>query len=535
MSYSILIKNGTIIDGTGNKPYKADIGIEKDNISKIAPTISENAELVIDASGKFVSPGFIDLTTHSDIHWTLFSESSQESFLKQGITTIIGGHGGFSLAPLLNPDVLEGLNKKTLAGKANINWQTFEEFFAELQKHNFGVNFATFVGFENLRRNILGAAIRKANKKEIQGMSALLKNSIESGAFGLSTNLSSASSGLAEKNEIIELFRTAKKCNAITSHHLEDEGKNLLPSLSRLIMLARTSEVKCHVSHFKALGRTAWVNFENALNMIELARKDGVNITCDFFPYTATGSNLLSLLPSWLLTESKEHILKLLKEDKTRVDLIEYLKSLTLHYDKITISSTLHDTGSVGKSIQKLSQISGVKEEEVLLELLKINELEVSIFNEVVLGEHLEILSKKPYIACSSDGIGYDLEIIKKNKSFASSAVINLPHPRSFGSFPKFIKNFSVEKQLLSIEEAVYKSSGLPAKILGIKRRGTIEKNNFADIAVINLEILKDNSTYDDPFEYASGIEHVIVNGVLEIHENKLKNTNGGKIIKKEQ
>jgi len=530
MPCSILIKNGTIIDGTGSKPYKADIGIEKDTITKIAPTVNENAELVIDASGKFVSPGFIDLTTHSDIHWTLFSEPSQESFLRQGVTTIIGGHGGFSLAPLLNLDVLESLNKKTLAGKANINWQTFEEFFAELQKHNFGVNFATFVGFENLRRNILGATTRKANKKEMQSMSALLKNSIESGAFGLSTNLSSASSGLAEKDEIIELFRTAKKCNAITSHHLEDEGKNLLPSLSRLIMLARTSEVKCHVSHFKALGRTAWTNFENALNMIELARKDGVSITCDFFPYTATGSNLLSLLPSWLLTESKEHILKLLKEEGTRVDLIEYLKSLTLHYDKITISSTLHDTGSVGKSIYKLSQISGVKEEEVLLELLKINELEVSIFNEAIKEEHLEILTKKPYVLCSSDGIGYELSAAE-----ASLLKRNMPHPRSFGSFPRFIKNFSTEKQLINMEEAIHKSSGLPAKILGIKKRGVIEKNNFADIVVINLEMLKDNSTYNNPFEYASGIENVIVNGVLEIHENKLKNTNGGKIIKKEQ
>ncbi|MDO8555352.1 MAG: hypothetical protein Q7R75_02195 [bacterium] len=530
MPYSILIKNGTIIDGTGNKAYKGDVGIEKDTITKIAPAISEKAELVIDASGKFVSPGFIDLTTHSDIHWTLFSEPSQESFLRQGITTIIGGHGGFSLAPLLNPDVLESLNKKTLAGKSNINWQTFEEFFTELQKHNFGVNFATFVGFENLRRNILGATTRKANKKEVRSMTVLLESSIKSGAFGLSTNLSSASSGLAEKDEIIELFRTVKKYNALTSHHLEDEGKNLLPSLSRLIMLARASGAKCHISHFKALGRTAWTNFENALNMIELARKDGVNITCDFFPYTATGSNLLSLLPPWILTENKENILKLLKNRKTRLDLIEYIKNLTLHYDKIIISSTLHDTGSVGKSIQKLSQTSGIKEEEILLELLKINELEVSIFNEAISKEHLEILAKKPYVLCSSDGIGYELSAMETNQLKR-----NLPHPRSFGSFPKFIKNFSAEKQLISMEEAVYKSSGLPAKILGMKRRGVIEKNNFADIAVINLEILKDNSTYDNPFEYASGIEHVIVNGVLEIYENKLKNTNGGKIIKKEQ
>lgn len=535
MPYSILIKNGTIIDGTGNKPYKADIGIEKDTISKIAPTITEGAELTIDASGKLVSPGFIDITTHSDIYWTLFSEPSQESFLKQGITTIIGGHGGFSLAPLLNTDILESLNKKTLAGKANINWQTFEEFFAELQKHNFGVNFATFVGFENLQKNVLGATARKANKKEIQSMVALLEISLKAGAFGLSTNLSSASSGLAEKDEIIELFRTAKNRNALTCHHLEDEGKNLLPSLSRLIMLARASGAKCHISHFKALGRTAWSNFENALNMIELARKDGVDITCDFFPYTATGSNLLSLLPAWFLSESKENILKLLEDKKTRLDITEYIKSLTLHYDKIIISSTLHDTGSVGKSIRKLSQISGVKEEEVLLELLKINELEVSIFNEVVLGEHLEILATKPYIACSSDGIGYDLEIIKKNKSFASSAVINLPHPRSFGSFPRFIKNFSREKQLITIEEAVRKSSGLPAKILGIKGRGVIEKNNFADIIIINQETLENKSDYGNPFEYSSGIEHVVVNGILALHENKLKNANGGKIIKKEQ
>ncbi len=524
--YSFIIKNGIVLDGTGEKPkYPADIAIKNDKIIKIGNLKNQEADAVIDASNLYVAPGFIDITTHSDTHWTLISQPLQESFIRQGVTTIIGGHGGISLAPIIKQRANELLGRWVDASKINLNWRSIGEFFDEMERHSLGVNFGTFIGLENLRKNILEES-KPANKKSIKNLCIWLESAFEEGALGLSTNLGTQEGRIASNEELIELMKTVAKSGAISAHHLEDEGKNLLPAISRVIMLLRASESKGHIAHLKALGRTAWENFGNALNMIELAQKDGVSITCDFFPYTRTGSSLTSLLPAWILTESKEKILEMLKEPQIQQDLTEYLKSLTLHYERIIIASTLRQTGSTGRSIKNISLSSGLNEEKVILNLLSVNDLQVAIFNEAISPEHLDLLCGKPYVMFASDGTGYEIRKIKNKNDFA--------HPRSFGTFPKFFSEFLREKSLVTWEEAIYKTSGLPAKTLSLKKRGTLAERNYADIAVFNPSEIRDKSTYDNPFKYAEGMEYVFVNGELVLSKNEIKKEGAGKIIKKE-
>ncbi len=524
--YSFIIKNGLVLDGTGEKPkYQADIAVKNDKIIKIGNLANQSADTTIDASNLYVAPGFIDITTHSDTHWTLFSQPLQESFIRQGVTTIIGGHGGVSLAPIIKPRANEVLDRWIDTSKINLNWRSIGEFFEELRKHNLGINFGTFIGLENLRKNVLEES-KPAGKKEIKTLCTWLESAFKEGALGLSTNLGTQEGRTASNEELIELMKTVAAHGIISIHHLEDEGKNLLPAISRIIMLLRASASEGHISHIKALGRTAWENFDNAINMIELAQKDGVTVTCDFFPYTRTGSSLTSLLPSWILTENKEKILEMLKDPQIRQDITEYLKSLTLHYERIVVASTLQSTNSTGKSIREISLSSGLNEEKIILDLLDINDLQVAIFNEAIAPEHLDSLCKKPYIMFSSDGVGYEIQKIKDKNDFA--------HPRSFGTFPKFFSEFLREKSLIGWEETVYKMSGLPAKTLGLKKRGILAEGNYADITIFNPLQIRDKSTYDNPFQYAEGVEHVLVNGELVLSQNEIKKEGAGRVIKKE-
>jgi len=522
MRYTTIIKNGTLFDGTNNPPIKADVAIRKDKIIKIGELQKERAELIIDAKNFYIAPGFIDLTTHSDNHWTIFSHPNQESFIKQGVTTILGGHGGFSLAPIIKKEAMQSLGKWIDLTEININWRSTKEFLNELENHKIALNFATLVGHETLRRNILH------DKKNIKEINSLLERALEEGAFGLSTSFSAPSAQTIPEEEISTLLQTIRKYDCFSSHHFKNEGKGLLPSVSRLITLLRKTMSKGHIAHFKALGRKAWQEFENALNMIDLARKEEIILTSDFFPYTSTGSNLTSLLPNWLLSENEKKIIELLKQKETQQNVTEHLKNLTLHYDKVTIATAGRGPSSIGKTIKEISSASELSEEEIVINLLLANNLRVAIFNQVISEKNIEALSKKDHSAISSDGVGYEIQKIstleRKN---------DLPHPRSFGAFPKAFSGLVKEKNILKWEEIIHKMTGLPAKILGLEKRGLIKENYYADIAVIDPATIKDKSTYGEPFKYSEGVKYVFVNGELTLAEGTLKETPAGKVLRR--
>ncbi|MFH1979371.1 MAG: amidohydrolase family protein [Patescibacteria group bacterium] len=527
MAYSTIIKNGIIIDGTGQKPIHADIAIYKDKIAGIGNYKNDRARLTIDASDLYITPGFIDLATHSDNHWTLFSQPEQNSFIRQGITTILGGHGGASLFPLINKEAIQSIERWVDPSQINTNWQTTKEFFGELNKLKLTINFGTFVGHETLRRNILNNETREANKEEIKSINSLLQESLEYGAFGISTNFDTPHARPASVDEIVSLFSTIGQNNALSVHHLENEGKDLLPSISKIIAFLTETGSRGHINHIKALGRNSWPNFNNALNMIETAQKNGVQISCDFFPYTHTGSNLIRLLPDWVLQEDKNTILNSFKKETTRRNIIEHLKNLTLHYDKIIVASTGTNTNSLGRSIQKISEDSSLTGEEVILDLLTVNDLRVSIFNNIISEENIKILTTKPYAAISSDGVGCNIE--NDQRKYKN----NLPHPRSFGTFPRALHRLVRNNRILNWETAIYKMTKLPADILGIKNRGVLQKNYKADITILDPKRIRDKATYKNPFQYPEGIEYVFVNGDLALAENNLEEVRSGEILKK--
>ena len=537
--YDFLLKNGYVFDENKKDFISADVGIKADKIKKIGKLEEKDAAETIDASGKYVCPGFIDITNHSDTFWTLFSDPYQQSLLSQGITTILGGNCGSSLAPLVSPRAIEGIQKWTDITKINIDWQTVREFLKGLEKHKMGLNFATLVGHGTLRRGVIGNETRKASRPEMSEIKMLIEQAMREGAFGLSFNLGAAHESGANEEELTAFSEIVKKNGGVAKHHLEDEGKNILPSIVHLINCARHSGVKTHISHFKAIGKTAWDKFKESLFLIENAIKDGAQFTLDVFPYNRTGSSLYSFLPEWVKRDGKEKILDLIKNKEERKQIIEYFKSLTLHYDKITISAALRDKNVLGKTIKQLSEETGLGSEEIILNLIDLNEINVSIFNEAIQENHIDELIKKPFVIIATDGAGYDIikeSGLRQTIDFNGPKDLkdyNLVHPRSFGSFPKALKNFALDRSVITFGEAVFKMSSFPAKFLGLTGRGCVRENYFADISVINPYALAAKADYENPFQLSSGVEFLFVSGEPAIKNGKFTFKRNGKVLRK--
>jgi len=523
--YDILIKNGLVIDGTGVSPALKDVGISGDKISEISVGIPEkNGKTVIDAKEKFVVPGFVDITSHSDTSWTLFDYPGQESLLSQGVTTIIGGNCGSSLAPLVHPDAIKSIQKWTDISKININWATTKEFFEEMSKMPLGVNFGTLVGHGTMRRGVIGEAIRPLNLEEIEKIKLFTEESMKAGAFGLSTGLGYSHEQPATADEVINFVRVVKNYGGVYKTHLRSEGREgLLAAINETIKIGREAEVPVLISHLKAIGRKEWQYITAAIDMIKNARNDGILITFDVFPYLRTGSHLYQLLPRWAREGGFVKIFERLKSPDMFAKIVIDMQRATLHYNRIILASA-KDVSGVGKSIAEIAKSANLSPEETIAELLIVNEGRVSIFNKNLSGRNLMKLVLYPESSIASDGAGYSTEHQKSG---------TLVHPRSFGTFVHFLHHFVKVLRKLTWEEAIQKVSSRPAQVIGLKNRGMIAKKYYADIVVLSPDSLADNSTYTNPYKYSSGIDWVIVNGKIAMKNGELTGIKAGKVLKK--
>ena len=523
-SYSVIIRGGRIIDGLGsNKLYQADVGIRGDRIYDIGDLSTSRAEIEVDAANKYVAPGFIDITNHSDTHWTIFDVPRLDSLLLQGITTIIGGNCGSSLAPLISGEEVEAIKKWVDISNINISWQSVGEYLDQVEKNKIGVNFGTLVGFGTLRRGAVRKTDKEADATEIEKMRFLFEEAQDAGAFGLSTSLGRAHEQAAGREELAALAEITVQNGALFKHHLRDEGPNILPALSEVISLARESGVRTSISHFKILGQSAWPNFNNAVVMLEQALKDRLAVSADISPYIKTGSNLYLFLPDWALSGGRGNIIKNITDQAKRQLILKELAKLTLHYDRIIISDTLRDSTAIGKTLADIASSTGLAPEEVIIEMLLVNDLQVTIFNEVVHQPHLDALARKFYVHFASDGFGLDVSHAKQE----------LPHPRSFGAMPKALNYFVRSRNHLGWEEAIYKMTGFPAQVAGIKDRGCIMKNYYADITVFDPASISDKADYSNPLQYPSGINWVFVNGQIAVRNGQITSGLFGSILRK--
>jgi len=526
--YDILIKNGTVIDGSGesNKKFKADIAIKKEKIKKIGNLEKAKAKLIIDARGNYITPGFIDIHNHSDSYWTLFTIPNLESILQQGVTTIIGGNCGSSLAPLVKGDVIISIQKWANMNEVNVNWLTMAEFLDVLEKRKIGINFGTLVGHATLRRGIIGEDFRKLKPKEMEIMGKLLKDALKDGAFGLSTGLAYSHAKIASTEEIIKLAKIVQKNDGIYTSHIRGEAEELIPAIEEVLNVAKKTKVSVEISHLKAMGKKNWSNFPKVIEMIDKARNQGLNVNFDVYPYTVTGSVLYILLPDWIGEGGKKMLLKRLRDPIIKNKVIkEMQESQPYEYNKVVIAISPADKTFIGKKITEIAQTQEVSIEEAIINILIASEGRVITFIETLSENNLKLALKHPLAFIGSDGSGYDVNYYKRKKE--------LVHPRCFGAFPKVLGKYVRKEKLMSWEEAIYKMTGGPAEKIGLKKRGILKKGNFADITIFNPETVIDRATFENPFQYPHGIEYVIVNGKIAVDKEKCTGRMAGKVLRK--
>ncbi len=513
MRYSVLIKNATVVDGTGRAPYQADIGVLGTIVKAIRPVgqLTEG-DLVIDATNLYVTPGFIDITNHSDTYGTLFSLPSQDSLISQGVTTILIGNCGYSLAPMYQKSALEDLSRWTTGEESNVDWNSVSEFYEALYAMGMGVNVATLVGHETLRKN--------AHTQE--EMALLLDRAFQEGAWGMSSNISLSGRVEEVREELKSLLPIVKKYNGVFKVHLGDEGQNMLPAVAGILAIAREIGVRTIFSHLKAIGRKSWRDFHKALEMIRRAQEEGVPITFDVFPYARTGSMLLSLLPAWAKDGDNATILARLNNPETYQYILKELQTITLHGERILIASVFKDKTLVGKTLYEISLNMGISQEEALLLILKTNNLGVTIFGKTLYPKNIIDALKEKNSIVASDGAGYGVSY---------EAAQGLVHPRSFGAFARFISKIGPLANL-SIESIIHKITELPAQAIGIPR-GVLAEGTVADIAIFHPEEFSDRATYATPYAFSVGMKYVLVNGEVSLENGILNRRGVGFILKK--
>jgi len=510
----MLIKNGTIIDGSDKKMFKADIRIDDDRITAIGDLKEIKDEKILDAKNLYIAPGFVDILNHSDAYVTLFSNPGQDSLLQQGITTILMGNCGSSLAPLIDGIFINSIQKWGDTSKINVNWLSVAEYLNELKRHKFGVNIATLMGHSTIRRALVGDKSRSLNDTEQKQMNYMVETGMREGAYGVSTGLAYSHGKNATAKELRALMNIVKKYNGLYSTHIRNEAENFIDSVKETLSLAKETEVNTEISHFKVVEKKFWPKFKDALKLIDKVK----NVNFDVYPYKITASVLYSFLPHWASEGGNSTLLPIIKNSKKKKELILDMKKDPYSYKDMTVAMGNINNVYFGKTIGDIAKNQTVTPEEATLNLITASDNRILVFSPTIDERNIELAIKNKKSLISSDGVGYKIKERERG---------DFVHPRYFGAIPKFLGEFVREKKWLDWEEAINKITDGPAQKIGLNGRGKIGKGYFADLVIFDPKLINSKATFNNPYNYPVGITWVLVNGKIAVEKQKLQNKAG--------
>ena len=527
----IEIKNATILDGLGNEPYTGNIYIKDGKIVVITHKETYEASVSLDASGKTVTPGFIDLHTHSDISFLL--DSTAQSKVRQGVTMELIGNCGMSpCAPLIGESkelLMQRLSTYENGGGLTdkINWTDYAGYIEASRKSGATLNVAFQVGHGTLRSAVIGQEDRPPSADELTEMKRLAGESLDAGALGFSTGLFYAPGYYARTDEIIAIAEEAGKRNKLYSTHQRDEGSRtvgLFVSINEAIEIGRRSGCRVQISHLKCASPRVWGKAAEYLDLLELTVKEGVDVAGDQYPYPASSTSITgALFPRWALSGGREATLKYMADEDARGRIIDEM-SQTFNQGRgangTIIARYVPDESLEGKNLEEIAESMGTTPAEAALRIYQ--EGEASVISYGMTEEDVETFAVHPLVAVASDG-----------SSLSNEGVLSVgkPHPRSYGTNPRFIQKYVNEKKLISIEEAIRKMTSMPAQRLGLTNRGRLTPGYAADIVIMDLPNVKETATFTDPHQYPKGISHVIVNGEIVIKDEEYTGKTPGKMI----
>ena len=538
LSYDLIIRNGKIIDGTGNPWYRGDLAVENGKIVEIARPVSGEARRLIDADGLVVSPGFIDAHSHADGSTLYYRE--MESLIMQGITTVVGGQCGSSPAPV-NPDLREEMERRRARSlppevDPSITWTTFEDYLKLEEEQGLGINIAHLVGHGALRVASMGYDDRAPTQEELERMRELTADAMESGAYGFSTGLIYPPGVYARTDEIIEVAKVVAEYGGVYDTHIRGEGKTLFESLEEAIKIGEEAGIPVQISHHKAASRVVWGRSGEALKMLEKARERGVDITVDQYPYRAGATSLATCLPPWVHDGGMERLLERLRDpdlrERIRTDIEKGIPGWEnfageLGWENVMVSRVVSEENKVyeGKRLDEISEMRGDPDAcTTLLDLILEEEGAVGmIIFSMDEGDVRRIMVHPLQMVGTDSGASTISGFMRRGK----------PHPRSYGSYPKILGRYVRDLGVLRLEEAVKKMTSLPAQRFGIIDRGLLRPGMRADIVVFDPDAIIDKATYQDPHQFPEGIIHVIVNGEISVERGLYKGLLAGRTLRK--
>ncbi|MBP2653427.1 MAG: amidohydrolase [Firmicutes bacterium] len=529
--YSLLIRGGLIVDGTGRPPYPGDVAVENGIIVAIDAEISDLAVQTIDATGLIISPGFIDIHSHADA--SIFRNPLSESKVLQGVTTEIVGNCGIGLFPVdtKRVDMLIQylLLHETSLPPEGITWCDFNQYTDIIESNGLGVNFAPLVAHGTLRIAAMGMEARQPEPIELAAMKAMLDSALEQGAWGLSSGLIYPPGSFAASSELTCLAGVVARYGSIFAAHIRNEGNNLLEAIREIIAIGQASNARVQISHLKAIGKANWGRGKTALELLAEARRQGVDVAADMYPYEASSTSLTAIVPQWAMEGGSDALLRRLAERDDREEIstgISREMSLRGGPASIMITAVGMPGGKAfsGKTIADLAMEWRCGAEDAVIKLLIMAEAVVSAVFFSLFPEEVSVIAVDKAVAVGSDGFGMNA---LRDGSVAT-------HPRSYGTFPKFLAKYVRTDKLLNWEEAVYKMTGLPAARLGFKRRGILKSGNFADITVFDPLRVNDKAGYIECHNYSEGIEWVFVNGQAVVKSGRITGNMPGKVLRRQ-
>ena len=520
----ILIKGGTIIDGTGGDPFEGDIAIAGDTILSIGTFRESDAGKVVHAKGLCVAPGFIDAHAHSD--FTLLADPRAEGKILQGVTTEINGNCGMSAAPLYG-SAFERREDDLRELAIRERWHTMAEYRMLIAQRGIALNSAVLAGHGNVRGSVVGYENRQPTLKERAEMAGLLENAVREGAIGLSTGLIYPPGMYADTDELADLCSVLKRHELPYTSHMRSEGTALLESISEIITIGQRAGVSVHISHLKTSGKQNWHKANDAVSMIEDARQKGIRLTCDRYPYVASSTDLDSLLPPWAFEGGNEQELERILCAETRRQLRAELLTLAgdaAYWEGVIIASVMTDNNRwmEGRSIAAIGAQRGTDAAQTILDILSEERLRVVAIFRSMSEDNLRQFLSLPYCAIGSDSSARSLDGPTRRGK---------PHPRTFGTFARFIGKYARDYGLMPLAMAVHKMTRLPAAIFGLHKRGQLKRGMYADMTIFDPGGIIDRATFDEPFTPPGGVRYVFVNGAAAVAEGRATGSRSGRML----
>jgi dihydroorotase/N-acyl-D-amino-acid deacylase len=529
-AFDLIITNGHILDGTGSPWYSGDIGIREGRIAAIGNLAAAPRRRTIDAAGKVVAPGFIDLLGQSEM--TILVDPRLPSKIYQGITTEITGEGD-SIAPLT--DALIRANHSGYDHyKITPDWRTFRQYFARLEKQGMGINLASYVGATTVRTIVLGEEDKQPTLEQLEQMKALVRDAMKDGAVGVSTALEYAPAPYAKTEELIALATEAGKFGGIYSTHLRDESNSVLDAIDEALRVGREARVPVEIWHIKVAGKNNWGRMPEVVAKINAARAAGADVAADTYAYTAWYNDFSAFIPAWAHEGGSAKLVERLKDPATRERIRKDMLTPSKDWDNewqeipgpeavmIGVAQNPKLVPLQGKRLSEIAKLWNKDPMDALFDFL----IEDPFADVAVFGmsqPDVTLALQQPWVAIDNDSSGTSPDGILGQEH---------PHPRAYGTFPRILRKYVREEKALTLEDAIRKFSALPAQRLRLADRGVLKAGMWADVVVFDPAIVRDLATFDNPNQLSEGMEYVLVNGSPVIEQGKMTGVLPGKVLR---